>query len=101
MHNTQPMHEIQLHIEGMQLDYASARAISETVANHIVESAMCIAWYDGQKQEEHPAVPECQHKPGWLAYAEGHGGRIKVELNDGEFVFIFASVNEVEGGVSE
>jgi hypothetical protein len=51
---------------------------------------MIVAWYDGQKGEEHPVVPECQHKPGWLAYAEGHGGNIRVNINDGEFEFIFS-----------
>jgi hypothetical protein len=84
------MNEIELQIEGLQLAYESARAISETVVNQLVESPMCVAWYDGHKKEEHPAVPECQHKPGWLAYAEGHGGKVKIDLNHGEYVFVFA-----------
>lgn len=83
------MKEIQVQLEGMSLNYTSARSISETVATQEIEGPMCIAWYDGQKQEEHPNVTECQHKPGWLAYAEGHGGRLTVDLNRGEFIFIF------------
>lgn len=37
-----------------------------------------------------PEVPECQRNPGWLAYAESHGGNVKVEINQGEYVFIYA-----------
>jgi len=51
---------------------------------------MLIAWFDGKKGEEHPHPPECQHKPGWPAYAEGHGGRLRVDVNQDEFSFIFA-----------
>jgi hypothetical protein len=94
MHEAQPMHEIQLQIKGMLLDYESARAVADTLVSHIMESPMCIAWYDGQKQEEHPTVPECQHKPGWLAYAEGHGGGLKIDLNQGEFIFVFTATVE-------
>ena len=43
--------------------------------------------------EEHPEVPECQHKPGWLAYAEGHGGRVRVDVNETEYSFIFADAS--------
>jgi hypothetical protein len=38
-------------------------------------------------------VPECQHKPGWLAYAEGHGGRVRVDVNETEYSFIFANAS--------
>jgi hypothetical protein len=86
------MNEIRLKIDGMTLDYDSARIIAETVAGRVAVSPMLIAWYDGQKQEEHPEVPECQHKPGWLAYADGHGGSVLVDCNDGEFIFAFASI---------
>jgi hypothetical protein len=57
---------------------------------------MLIAWYDGKKGEEHPHVPECQHKPGWLAYAEGHGGRIRIDVNETEYSFIYSDIVEPE-----
>jgi len=94
MHQSHPLQEIRLMLDGISLNYSSARSISETVADQVIEDPMCIAWYDGQKQEEHPAVAECQHKPGWLAYAEGHGGRLQVNLNQGEFIFIYAAMTE-------
>lgn len=86
------MKNVRLHIDGMHLDYDSAHAVAETLADQMMASSMCVAWYDGQKQQEHPAVSECQHKPGWLAYAEGHGGSLKIDLNGGEFIFVFAEI---------
>ena len=40
-------------------------------------------------------MPECQHKPGWLAYADGHGGDIKKDINNGEFIFVYNSMKDV------
>ncbi len=79
-----------IHLESKDHDFTLARAVAERIASgHLVEP-MLIAWYDGIKNEEHPEVPECQHKPGWLAYAEGHGGRVRVDVNGKEYSFIFA-----------
>ena len=66
------------------------------LASSIASDPMLIAWFDGKKGEEHPQVPECQHKPGWLAYAEGHGGRIRVDVNENECSFIFADSGVME-----
>ena len=76
------------------LTFAVARRQAEEAIQDILPNPMLIAWYDGQQQQEHPEVPECQHQPGWLAYAEGHGGQIRVDINEGEFSFIFANASE-------
>ncbi len=72
--------------------YAAAKKLAEQEAGKKLSEPMLVAWYDGKRNEEHPHVPECQHKPGWIAYAEGHGGRLQVNLNDGEYSFIFADL---------
>lgn len=28
-------------------------------------------------------------KPGWEVYGENHGGRLKIDVNDGDYIFIF------------
>src|SRR3990167_8828218 len=53
------------------------------------EEPMLLAWSDRRRNEVSPDIPECQHQPGWLAYAESHGGNLKVEINRGEYVFVF------------
>ena len=55
---------------------------------------MLLAWFDREGGKESPEVPECQHKPGWLAYAESHGGDLKVDINHGAYVFIFATTKQ-------
>jgi len=86
------MQRIDIAIDGIPLDVALAKALAEQVASRLARDYLLLAWYDGQRNEEHPSVPECQHKPGWLAYAEGHGGNIRVSLNEGEFDFIFTAL---------
>lgn len=81
-----------IQVTGRDLDLDLARSLAEQLAADSLGEPMLIAWYDGQKGEEHPHVPECQHKPGWLAYAEGHGGCLRIDVNEGEFSFIFADV---------
>lgn len=83
-------------VEGKDLDFSLARVLAENIVADSISNPMLIAWFDGKKNEEHPLVPECQHKPGWLAYAEGHGGRIRVDINDDEFSFVFS-----DSGASE
>ena len=88
----QTMQQVSITIDGIPLDIELANALAEQVAKRLADDFLLLAWYDGQREEEHPSVPECQHKPGWLAYAEGHGGNIRVRINDGEFDFIFVAV---------
>ena len=86
---------IKITVEGKDIDFPMAKRLSEDMVSTIVAEPMLIAWFDGKKGEEHPEVPECQHKPGWIAYAEGHGGRVRVDVNDTDYRFIFAEVADV------
>ena len=83
---------IKITVEGRDIDFRLAERLSEDLVSTIVTDPMLIAWFDGKKGEEHPVVPECQHKLGWIAYAEGHGGRVRVDVNETEYSFIFADV---------
>ncbi len=85
------MREVELTAAEPALDFAAARALADSAAKQQAEDAMLLAWFDRKQGRESPQVPECQHKPGWLAYAESHGGDIKVSINRGEYVFIYAS----------
>ncbi len=85
------MREVGLEISGLEPDFAAAQALAQTVAQRYAEDAMPLAWFDRERGKESPEVPECQHKPGWLAYAESHGGDLKIDINHGAYVFIFAT----------
>ena len=85
------MREVGLEVSGMDLDFGAAQALAESAAKQYAEDAMLLAWFDRERGKESPEVPECQHKPGWLAYAESHGGDLKIDINHGAYVFIFAT----------
>lgn len=86
------MRDVNLRVDGLALDFDLASALAQAVASKVEGEAMCLAWFDGKTGKECPEVPECMHKPGWLAYATGHGGNLSVVVNDGEYVFIFCPV---------
>ena len=81
-----------INVKGKELNFSLAKLLAEDLASGSLSEPMLIAWFDGKKGEEHPQVPECEHKPGWLAYAEGHGGQIRIDVNETEYSFIFAEV---------
>ena len=87
---TRDMREIGVTISGLALEFATAQELAEALLSRRHKEAMLIAWFDRARGMESPQVPECTSKPGWLAYAESHGGNIQVTVNNGEYVFIFA-----------
>jgi len=86
---------VDINITGSVLSFATARRLADQVAEGILNEPIVIAWYDGIKKEEHPAVPECQHKPGWLAYAEGHDGKLQIIVNQDEYSFIYTDAGNM------
>ena len=86
------MQTIELSTQGIALDFNAARTMAESAATSVKQEVMLVAWFDGKNNKGHPDAMECTGKPGWLAYAESHGGDIRVNINHHEFVFIFASV---------
>lgn len=85
------LREIGLEVSGMELDFEAAQSLAQAAARRYAEDAMLLAWFDRSRGKESPQVPECRHKPGWLAYAESHGGDLRIDVNRGAYVFIFAS----------
>lgn len=91
--------EIVVSIQGVALDYAAAHIFASALAEKAAGEAMLVAWLDGNNKVGYPEVQECTgDKPGWLAYAESHGGNLEVNVNGGEFIFVFATGLENQGG---
>lgn len=77
---------------GMELDFALASALAGRVASKAEGEAMLLAWFDRKAGREAPEIRECTHKPGWLAYAKGHGGDLSIVVNGEEYAFVFLPV---------
>lgn len=85
------MHTTDIPLQGA-LDYSSARAAAQPLAEQAGGEAMLLAWFDAKYTAGHPAMQECTgKKPGWLAFAENHGGNLALNINGGEFILILAT----------
>lgn len=93
------MHPIDITIQGVPLDYSVAHALADVLSKKVARDAMLVAWFDGKNDVGYPVDQECTgDKPSWLAYAESHGGSLGVNINGVEFVFVFATGLENQGG---
>lgn len=88
------MREVGVEVSGLKLDFGAAQVLAVSAVKQHAGDAMLLAWFDRDHGRESPEVPECQHKPGWLAYAESHGGDLKIDINHGAYVFIFATTKQ-------
>jgi hypothetical protein len=93
-HEAREMREVRVSVEGVELDFEAASGLAKQAASHATREAMLLAWFDRRKGKECPEVPECMHKPGWIAYAESRGADMRVVVNDGEYVFLFRPATE-------
>jgi len=87
---------VELQLETPNANYEVAKARADKSSKTLLREPMLIAWYDGIQKEEHPKIPECQRKAGWIAYAESHNGKLIIDINQGQFIFIYADIDDVE-----
>ena len=80
---------VSIAISGTQLDFDTARALAERVAAREVQEPMLLGWWDRERKQASPVVPECQYQPGWLVYAKSHGGGLQVDVNHGAYLFVY------------
>ncbi|MFC1835813.1 AF1514 family protein [Thermodesulfobacteriota bacterium] len=72
-------------------DFGAARNIAFDRARSISSDPMLLAWFDKAAGKFSPDVICCNtEKPSWLVYAESRGGDISVDINDQDYVFVFA-----------
>ncbi len=91
--------EINVSVQGVALDYAAAHLLAAALAEKATGETMLVAWVDGKNKVGYPDVQECTgDMPGWRAYAESHGANLDVNINGGEFIFMFATGLENQGG---
>ena len=54
---------------------------------------MLLSWYQGKTGESYPNL-ECGpvDKPAWIIFAESRGGDLTIDINGGQYVFIYLSI---------
>jgi len=84
---------IELKIDNADLDFAEAKDFAKQKAKETGADPMLLSWYQGETGESYPNL-ECGpgDKPAWITYAESRGGDLTIDINEGQYVFIYLSI---------
>jgi hypothetical protein len=85
---------ISIDADEKDLDLPRAKEIAKEKAREFCDDPMLLSWYQGKTREGFPNF-ECGKgdKPAWIVYAESRGGDLTININDGEFIFFFLSLD--------
>jgi hypothetical protein len=87
---------ISLHPDSKISDYQEAVTLANEQAEKRFEEFMLISWYDKDRDVESPPnTTECAvacQKDGYIHYAVNHEAKLKVDIDDGRFVFFFTPI---------
>lgn len=84
---------IKIRIDEKDLDFVKAKDIAKEKAKELAQDPMLLSWFNGKTGEYYPKL-ECGtwDKPVWIIFAESRGADIAVNINDGEYVFLYLSL---------
>ncbi|MDH3328510.1 MAG: AF1514 family protein [Desulfobulbaceae bacterium] len=87
---------VTLRPESRVSDYQEAMVLAKAEAAKRFNEYMLISWYDRDRDFESPPntteCPEGCEKNGYILYGLNHGAKLKVDVEDGRFVFFFTPV---------
>ena len=84
------MKKITLELADLPLGFELAKAEADAVARREGNESMLLAWYDAARNVGYPEARECtRNRPNWEVYAENYGANLRVEVNEGAYVFLF------------
>jgi hypothetical protein len=87
---------VSLHPENRVSGYRQALEFATGEAQKRFEEYMLVSWYDRDRDfESPPNTTECAagcKKDGYIHYGMNHGAKLKVDIEDGRFVFFFTPV---------
>ena len=78
-------------------DYLQAMQLANEEAKRRVGENMLLAWYDRDRDFESPQhASECHVNsaiPGYIDYALYHGATLKIDIEDGRFIFFYLPID--------
>jgi len=88
---------VALHPQPRLQDYLQAMSLANAEAAARLPDYMLLSWYDRDRDFEAPQhVSECHAAsavPGYVDYGIHHGATLKVDVEDGRFVFFYRPVD--------
>jgi len=84
---------IKITINQKDLDLSKAKEIAKEEAKKLASDPMLLSFYNGKTGEYFPKL-ECaiRDKPVWIIFAESRGADIAININDGEYIFLYLSL---------
>ena len=84
---------IRIEVDETHLDFESAKHIAKQKVLEIASDPMLLSWYSGKDGTFWPKL-ECGtwDRPVWIVFAESRGADIAVNINDGEYIFLYLSL---------
>ena len=84
---------IKIHVPDQDLDFLKAKNLAKEKALELSPDPMLLSWYNGKTGECYPKL-ECGtwDKPVWIIFAESRGADIAININDGEYIFLYLSL---------
>ena len=85
------IHEtVNLQITGRDLSFEEISDLARSRAREINKDAMMLAWFNRRSGEGFPDY-DCGagDKPPWRVFAEARGANLTIDVNDGEFIFLY------------
>jgi hypothetical protein len=88
-----PGRHLKIKIDKPNLDFVEAKEIAKQKAKESCDDPMLLSWYQGKSGESYPNL-ECGpgDKPAWITFAESRGGDLTIDINGGQYVFIYFSI---------
>ncbi len=86
------MKEIDIQISGCKVSQEQAQQIGQVLAQLDNPDTMVISRFNCATNACSPCCLKgtLGGKPGWEIYGETHGGRLKITVNNGAYIFIFS-----------
>lgn len=81
---------------GFVSDFDTLRDVTKIIAKQRNPNTSLLSWYDKKKDKCSPTNTysgSCTVKKGepeWEKYARNHGGSLKIEVNNGDYIFIYS-----------
>ena len=88
-----PGRHIRILTETSDLDFETARGLAKQKAKELCADPMLLSWYQGKTGKSYPNL-ECgrDDKPAWIIYAVSRNGDLTIDINEGDYIFIFLCV---------
>ena len=88
-----PGNHINIETDSSDLEFTTAKDIAKQRAKAVCTDHMLLSWFQGKTGESYPNM-ECGpgDKPAWITYAESRGGDLVIDINQGQYIFIYLSI---------